>query len=135
MIVRTIPIWLDALIKPSAETFEKLYHSEAANMRSALVWLMSATVLSTIINTVGRLLLPYHPLRQLANPTATGSLSTEQARQIAESMQWLANPWLWLFAAGTLIAIVYGATVWLWILDSMEQQRLREMVLKPFQDR
>lgn len=50
--------------------------------------------------------------------------------------QYLPIPsWLWLFAAGTLIAIVYGATVWLWILDSMEQQRLREMVLKPFQDR
>jgi O-antigen/teichoic acid export membrane protein len=40
--------------------------------------------------------------------------------------------WLWLFAAGSLIALVYSALVWQWALDSAERKRLREMALKPF---
>lgn len=46
---------------------------------------------------------------------------------------WLPMPsWTWLGLAGIVLALVYGATVWLWGLDPEERGRLQKLVPSPF---
>lgn len=110
MIRDTIRTWLNALFKPSIKTYEQIYGSEAASLRLALLWIICCAFLSGILSKIGALLLPYHPLRQLSTPTARGTLSAAQASRVAESVQWIANPWLLVFLAPVVFLLMIFMT-------------------------
>lgn len=96
MISRTIQIWFTALRQPSLQTYEQLYHSENAGLRTALLWSICTALLSVIFNITGSTLLSYHPLNQVHTSTSTEHLSAEQVSWSMASMQWLVEPWVWL---------------------------------------
>ena len=110
MISRTIQIWFTALRKPSLQTYEQLYQSENANLGTALLWSIWVSLLSVILNITGKALLPYHPLNQVNMSPSNGGLSTEQVSRLMASMQWLANPWVWLVGGPISFLLMISAT-------------------------
>ncbi len=102
-----ITIWLAALTRPSQETYETIYNAEGARTRTALLWIVLSSFASVLISLIGKTLLPYHPLNQLAQRNS-GSLSTEQAQRLVDSMQWMMSPWLWFFLAPFMFLLFIG---------------------------
>lgn len=103
-----LSIWTASLLKPSRTTYEAIYNTEGARTRIALLWIIFSSLLSTVISLIGKALLPYHPLNQIAGQQNSGTLTTEQSQRIIESLQWMTSPWIWFFAGPFFFLVMVG---------------------------